>query len=368
MRLIVLSIAWLFSGCQSDTVEVGGHRFVARSIAVEGAEVTAGDFDGDGHQDLVSAGEEELTIFHGNGAGDLTPFSRVPGGEHPVDFALADVDGDGDTDIVVANHDTDYLTILLGDGLGAFQPAPASPLHIDVRPHPHAVRAADLDSDGRVDLVVDHREGEGLLILKGLGGGRYESRGTLVSVGGDPYRGMAIGDIDGDGDLDLLTPNPREVGILLNASDDRISFTPLAPVAAAAPFAVDVGDLNGDGLLDLIAASDERSPLVELFLGDGRGGFAEADGSPIRMAPGGKKIAVGDFDGDGVQDAAVSSYMSSDVLIILGGRRSIRTGYVSGGAAPWGLSAADFNEDGKDDLVIGDAEASRAIVYLSLDG
>ncbi len=349
------------------TVAVGDARFVPHSIIVESAAVATADFDRDGHQDLVGAGEPHLTIFRGDGDGGLISFSHVPGGEHPVDFALTDLEEDGDVDIVVANHDTNYLTILLGNGHGAFQPASNSPLRIDVRPHPHSVRAADFDADGYVDLVVDHRQAEGLLILRGLGKGRFESPGTLVDVGGDPYRGMAVGDIDGDGKVDLVTPNPREVGVLFNASNEQIAFVRASPVAAEAPFAVEVGDFNGDDRLDLIAASDEGSPLVELFLGDGHGGFEEAADSPFRLAPGGKKIAVGDFNGDGIEDAAVASYQYSDVLVLLGGRGSIRTGYLSGGEHPWGLAAADLNGDGKDDLVISDDAADSATVYLSLD-
>jgi hypothetical protein len=358
------------TGSLQETVEVGDVRFAPHSITVESSgsvAVAASDFDGDGRLDLVISGEPQLTIFRGDGEGGVISFSRVPGGEQPVDFALADLDEDGDVDIVVANHDTDYLTILLGDGHGVFQPAPDSPLRIDVSPHPHAVRAADLDADGHVDLVVDHREAQGLLILRGLGTGRFESPGTLVEVGGDPYRGMAVGDIDGDGRLDLVTPNPKEVGVLFNASSGRLAFEQASSVAAQAPFAVEVGDFDGDDRLDLIAASDEGSPLVELFLGDGNGEFKEANDSPFRLAPGGKNIAVGDFNGDGIEDAAVACWQSSDVLVLLGGRGSIRTGTLPGGEHPWGLATADLNGDRKDDLVIADDAAPKAMIYLSLD-
>lgn len=378
MSILLLSAALLLTGCQSntvtntassigDTLVVADARFLARSLRLEARAVAAGDFDGDEHSDLVGARESQLTVFLGDGDGALESTSHVAGGETPVDFAVADLDADGAVDIAVANHETDYITLLLGDGTGAFQPAPNSPLRIAVQPHPHAVRAADLDADGAVDLLVDHREAEGVLILGGLGGGQFESPGTVVEVGGDPYRGMALGDLNGDGKLDLVTPNPREVGVLLNVSSDRIAFTQAAPVAAAAPFAVELGDFNGDDQLDLIVASDEGSSLIELFFGDGQGGFEEASASPFRLAPGGKNIAVGDFNGDGFDDAAVSSYQAADVLMLLGGRDSIRTGYLPGGEHPWHLAVADFNEDEKDDLVISDDADGSAAVYVSLD-
>jgi hypothetical protein len=279
---------------------------------------------------------------------------------------LADLDEDGDVDIVAANHNTDHLTILHGDGFGKFKPAPNSPLRIDVSPHPHVVQAADLDADGHVDLVVDNRDAEALLILRGTGDGSFQTPGITVDVGGDPYLSMAIGDIEGDSRLDIVTPNPRNVGVIINRSDEDIAFVKASPVPAQTPFAVGLGDFNGDRSLDLITASDEGSPLVQLFWGDGNGDFEEAQASPLQFAAGGKTIAVGDFNGDGVADAVIASYQSPDVLMILGGQDSIRTGYLRGDEHPWGLAIADFNEDGRDDVVIGDDETQRAIIYLSI--
>ena len=348
------------------TAKIGDIRFVPHMISVQGAAVAAGDVDHDGHPDLISGGDPLLTIFRGDGQGGLAPFSHVPGGQNPVDFALADLNEDGNIDLVVANHDTDYLTLLLGDGQGFFQPAANSPLRISVRPHPHAVRAADLDTDGHVDLIVDHREAEGLLILRGLGNGQFATPGILVAAGGDPYRGMAVGDLNNDGKPDIVTPNPREVGILRNTSDTHLAFSPATFVAANAPFAVALGDFNGDGNLDLLAASDEGSSLVELFWGDGRGSFEEATGSPVRFASGGKKIAVGDFNTDGMADAVVSSYFASEVLVILGRPSSILVGSLPVGEHPWSLTVADLNGDARDDIVVGDDTIHQAWIYLSL--
>ncbi len=354
---------------QEGMFELGDVRFSSHHISLDSSEsvaVAAADLDGDGHLDLVTSGDPQLNLLYGDGTGEFASPVRVPGGDQPMDFALADLDQDGDIDIVIANHDTQYLTILLGDA-GEFRLAPYAPLQIAVAPHPHAVRAADLDLDGIIDLVVDHRDGNGLLILRGLSGGGFESPGTLIEVGGDPYLGMAVGDIDGDGKIDLVTPNPGEVGVMLNASGGRIEFEPGVPVAAQSPFAVGLGDFNGDGNLDLLAASDEGSPLVQLFLGNGLGRFEEAGDSPIRFAPGGKNIAVGDFNGDGLADAAVACWQSPDALILLGGRETFQTALLPGGEHPWGLAAADLNADGKDDLVIADDTRPQAVIYLSVD-
>ena len=305
----------------------------------------------------------DLTILLGDGTGSLASAGRVAGGENPGDFALADLNADGILDIVVPNHDTEYLTILLGDGTGRFRAAPESPLPVAVAPHPHAVWAVDIDADGHVDLVVDDRQGEGLLILPGLGDGRFAGPGHRIPMGGDPYRGMAVADIDLDGRLDLVTPNPDHVGIAFGTNPEQFEFGRSARISTRAPFAVALGDVSDDGLLDLVVAS-ETDPNVRVFLGDGTGEFTAAADSPFEATRGAKRIVLGDFDGDGVQDAAIPNYTSRDVLLLLGGA-SIRTAWVTGGEHPWGAAAVDLNEDGTDDLILLDYGSSEGTLYLS---
>lgn len=359
-----LPVALLVAGCAPTTAEIGGVRFAARTIDLDGPEVTAADVDRDGHLDLLAAGDE-ISVLLGDGRGGFSAARRFPGGENPVDLALADLDGDGALDLAIANHETHYLTLLLGDGTGGFAPAASSPLAIAVEPHPHAVRAVDLDTDGHLDLIVDHRDGRGLLVLRGLGGATFESPGLLVDGGGDPYRGMAIGDLDGDGRLDLVTPNPRSVGIILQRGDGELTFAPPRRLQAGSPFGLELGDLDGDGRLDLVVGADEGAREVHLLRGNGYGGFTPAPGSPFRMAVGPKTIAIGDFDGDGTDDAAIAAYPSSRVLILLGRAEEPETAWLDAGEHPWGLAAGDFDEDGRDDLVIGDDARDEAILYLS---
>ena len=355
------------AGCQQQAdpeirrATIGGAAFDVRSIDVgDGATLGAGDFDGDGHLDLVTTGDDGLVVLRGDGTGRLEPATELDAGPHPAETAVADVDGDGFADVLAANHETRFLTLLSGDGAGGF--APPRRIEVDVAPHVHVVEARDVDGDGIVDLVVDHRDGEGLLVLRGLGEGRFAD-GVLFA---------GAGELNGDGQSDFVTPNPREVGVLLSGGGDSYELRRADPVPTAqGPFAVALADLDADGRLDLVAASGEGPDLVQLYRGDGAGGFDEMEASPQRATRGPKRIVTGDFDGDGASDAAVSGWNSALVLVLFGGTGELRTGTASttpdGTGNAWGLLSADLNEDGRDDLIVADGDGPRLTLFLSTD-
>jgi hypothetical protein len=135
---------------------------------------------------------------------------------------------------------------------------------------------------------------------------------------------------------------------------------------AESPFGVRLADFNGDDYLDLLSVSGEDASTIQLLAGDGRGGFSEmAVWNPSGMR-GAKNAAIGDFNGDGMADAVIACYRSSDIVIVLGGRDSFQTTSIPGGLHPWGLATADFNGDGADDLVVANDGSPEGVVYLSL--
>jgi hypothetical protein len=354
------------SGCQVSAEQAPDLFVLAARLTVGEAPsaVAAGDMNGDGHQDLVVANTVSgtVTVLRGQGTDEFTIVDDSPAGENPVDLALGDLDQDGDLDVAVANHETLYLTLLLNDGSGGLEPADQSPLSVDIGPHPHAVLASDLDLDGHLDLLVDDRVGESIIVLHGLGAGAFAQSATRIAVGGDPYRGMALGDLNGDGRSDLVTPNRSEIAVVLGTSDT--DFGEPRTISADRPFAVAIGDLNGDEALDLILATEPGT--VRVHRGDGKGFFSSDTWFEMEMPSGAKGIAVGDFNADGRSDAAIQNFSTSGVLILLGAEEEIRTSEVAGGENPWGLAVADLNADGRDDLVVLDYSGRAARVYLAV--
>ena len=105
--------------------------------------------------------------------------------------------------------------------------------------------------------------------------------------------------------------------------------------------------------------------MVELFYGDGHGGFEPTPNSPIEFAAGAKMIVAGDFNGDGIDDTAVGLLAGQAVLLLPGGRGAT-WGLLPAGEHPWGLAAADFNLDGRDDLVVADGGSTQATLFLTV--
>jgi len=220
-----------------------------------------------------------------------------------------------------------------------------------------------MDADGRLDLLVDDRGGEAILLLPGRGEGSFDPAGVRIDVGGDPYRGLALADLDGDGRTDVLTPNGGEVAIVLRTEDGGFASPRLLP--APGPFEVGVADLDGDGTPDLVVAGEPGR--VHVVRGSGDGEFVESL-FETRWSGGAKAVATGDFDGDGNGDAAVTNWAEREVLVLFGGRDGIRTQRVPGGENPWGVGAADLDGDGRDELLVLAYTGGELRIYASSGG
>jgi len=233
----------------------------ARLPALTGAFLTvaAADVDADGDADLFAAGADGISrLLLNSGTGtfaDATAARLPPATRIATGAAFVDVDADGDLDLVVACRD-DADRLLLNDGLGTFSDASAGRLPGDAGAT-SAVLAADLDGDGRPDLVFTREDGSPRLLLNAGLGTFSDASAASLPAGLPGALGLGVADVDSDGDLDLvLAGGSAGVGLLRN--DGTGHFAAVAPTATALPplhaVAVAVADLNEDGLPDVAVA------------------------------------------------------------------------------------------------------------------
>jgi hypothetical protein len=326
------------------------------------------DVNRDGNPDIVVANtaDETVSILLGDGKGHFTsaPGSPFPCGKSPNDIAVADMNRDGNPDLVIANTETPYITILLGDGKGGFKPSPRSPFATESYPHVHGVAVADFNGDGKPDVATDSWGRNQILMFLGDGAGNLNLPGKPFNTGKRPYERLRSADFNKDGKPDIVTTDLdiNAVSILLGNGKGELREAPGSPFpAGAAPWAVAIDDMNHDGNADLVILPYERDVTdpkqvgVTVLLGDGKGGFTKMSGSPFSLAgcSGPDRVATGDFNGDRFRDIAVTCAQNNGLLLYMGSKEGgfhVSTQEVKTG---WdGLAAADLNHDGKDDIVV----------------
>jgi hypothetical protein len=188
-----------------------------------------------------------------------------------------------------------------------------------------------------------------------------------------PYQRVRAADLNGDGRADVVTTNTGGSSLTVLLGNGRGGLAPAAgsPVAVApSPFTVAVGDVDGDGRRDLVVGhysgqlSDRGRDAVSILLGDGQGGFAVATGSPFKAGHAPISLALGDVDADGRADLAVGNYGGGDVMVFRGDGRGGFTpgGTFAVGGAPSGIAVADFDGDGRAEVVCADSRGRQITV------
>ena len=312
--------------------------------------VRAADLDADGHQDIAAIDWtiDYLWISRGNGDGTFAEPVSYPLDESSNWILAEDIDGDGRLDMAIPSFGEHSLQVYTKLQLGALVRTQLLPSG-DSR----CVVAADFDSDEIKDLIVSNASAGNLGFFKGQTDGTV-APATLLDVPGIPLI-LFPADFDGDGRRDLAsTLGPSGLGIFMGRGDGTFG----EPRLYGSPRnlgTMDAGDLDMDGSLDIVAGQHDL-PIVVTYIGDAQGGFQEDGIYPISEDP--RSLVVADLNGDSFPDvAAAVSPPKLDVYQGSGdGKLVSRHGFDAGGSES--IDVADFDEDGRLDIVISDWSAS----------
>ncbi|MGE5179703.1 MAG: FG-GAP-like repeat-containing protein [Bacteroidota bacterium] len=353
------------SGVASVLLGHGDGTFGANIAAAAGGSpraVAIGELNGDALPDAVVSDEAAggVQVIPGNLVPDPGPPNLWDAGGPVTSVALADLDGDADSDIAAALSapPPGNLKVLRNDGTGAFP----SWISLSAGSDPRGVVARDLNRDGRADLVVPNGTDGTVSIY--LQGGRSGFIGpNLLVTEGVPVA-VAATDLVGDTNVDLAIA--EEGGdVVLYVGDGTGAFTVATAVATpSAPRAIATGDWTGDGRLDLAVLCPDVS-AVAVFASDPGGFFYSVGNFPCGNAP--SAIAAADLDADGHPDLVVSNPGQNTVSFLRG--LSYAGDFappepVGTGAEPRGLAIADLDQDGDRDLVVADSQ-EQAIQVLA---
>lgn len=323
------------------------------------AGLACADVDGDGDVDVIVGGAT-LRVMVNDGLGGFVVRTAYAG---PVSRVVAgDLDGDGDIDVVGVR--TGSLDVLLNGGAGEFAPpVPYGELALD------SLVLADLDGDGRLD--VGGCRDAFVYTYRNRGDGTFDAP-IGHETGGDNVALVAL-DLNNDGDLDLAAANASssQVYILWNRGDG--SFSPAQPHVLGGStivYAIAGADMSGDGLGDLVVgcAADsggKGSARLRVLVNDEDGVFTEGDSAEVPGFP--QTIVLGDFDGDADADVAVTTVVGQVTLVLANRAGNLEPAWtLSARPYPTQVTAADFNGDGRIDVAVSANQPFPPVGYLSV--
>lgn len=290
--------------------------------------VVAGDFNEDGRQDLVVASHDSDTVevFLGRGDGTFDQARRVllvdrqAGNPHVHNLASGDFNNDGHLDIVIAQSEDNAIVLALGDGKGGFGPAGPPTATGD---HPYRVTVADLNGDGNLDVAAPNARSNDLTIVLGDGrGGLLRVSGEATALQREPLGLDAAGDLNGDGHVDLVGNSDVEQNslvVLLGDGTGRFTRHDESLRAPARTYGQVIVDIDGDGMMDVVSPSIDRSSV---FIWLARAPTDLRFELTELRTPGtdSQVVAIGDLNGDGMLDIVGGGWDRPTITVLLGRR------------------------------------------------
>ena len=221
------------------------------------------DLDGDRDDDLLGIVDASVVVLRNRGDGSFDAASAYPCGGVPVALAVADVNGDGRADAVLADAERALVVILAGDGEGRFAPA----REVELPSAGGWLALGDVDADGAVDIVIGIASSSEPTIADRIAVLLNDGHGAFGPAAEQPLASgigaLVLGDVDGDGRLDAVVsePNQGRVTVLSNDGHGHL-MPPVATFIGGEPTGLVLGDVDGDGLLDLGVGLQDDAVLL----------------------------------------------------------------------------------------------------------
>jgi hypothetical protein len=335
------------------------------------------DFDGDGKLDFVvgNSNSNSLSVFRNTGSSGTISFATkvdFTTGSNPSRISIGDLDGDGKLDLTVMNEYSNSISVLrntCSSGTVSF----AAKVDFFTETNPESISIGDMDGDGKLDLTVTNRYSPFVSILRNTCSSGIISFATKVDfqTGTIPFISSS-GDLDGDGKTDLAVVNeiPNSVSVFRNTSSSgTVSFAAKVDITTGTnPYSISTGDFDGDGKLDF-AVTNNGSNTVSIFRNiSSSGTISFATKVDFTTGTGPQSISVGDFDRDGKLDFAVLNYYSNSVSVF---RNSGSIGTISFATkvdfttetGPINVSIGDLDGDNKLDIAVVNYNSSSVSVF-----
>ncbi|QDU56648.1 FG-GAP repeat protein [Aeoliella mucimassa] len=319
-------------------------------------DVALGDIDGDGDLDALIADRLNGNyLWRNNGHGVFEVVGQPFGGEDTVAVALGDLNGDGRLDAVVANRNQS-IAVYRNSGNGNFVLMGSYENVADYRD----IAVADFDNDGLIDLFIDV-DGENV-VWRNVGNGIFDPQPALVS---SHSSSVALGDVDGDGDIDAVVANEQGEANRLWINDGTGQFVDSGlQLGEGDSVHAALADLDGDGDLDAVIAN--QSGDHQIWLNDGFGDFGLGD-SLLNSVGYVASLALGDMDGDGDIDVVIATSGSAGNLVWMnhGDATFEDTPVEFGNASTFAIALGDLDADGDVDVVSANAFGPGSQVWLN---
>jgi hypothetical protein len=326
--------------------------------------VFCADLDGDSYVDIATVGywieDNYVSILKNNGNGTFGSPYNYAAGDSPKSVFCADLNGDGNIDLAVANTSSNNVSILMNNNDGGFD----SPINYDAGSSPISVFCADLDGDGDLDLAVANEGSNDVSILNNIGDGTFQSTNNY-GTGYNPHS-VFCADLDGDFDLDLAVANGGSDNVSILKNNGNGTFQPKVDYGVGIdPLSVFCADLDGDLDLDLAVANDS-SGNVSILKNNGNGTFASAVNYGAGDNP--RSVFCSDLDGDGDMDLAVANGWSDNVSILKNNGNGVFEEAVNYGVGdyPQSIFCTDLDGDGDFDLAAANTNSNNVSILKNL--